>query len=109
VYGFVLRWLAHVLQNPSRKPRVALLFHGRQGISKTTLAELVLKRVIGQDYVAEVEDGSSLTGPFNAHRANKLLIVANELRSGGAACKQAHVLKSMIPTTAADSVLTPPT
>lgn len=94
-YDFTLKWIAHVLQNPMRKCGVALVFRSEQGAGKGRLFEF-LKRVIGEQYVLSVADNTSLTGQFNSHRANKLLILANELGSCGAAYKEANVLKSMI-------------
>jgi len=95
-YDFTLRWFAHILQNPKRKCGVALVFRSeKQGAGKGRLFEF-LKRVIGSRYVLSVGDNNALTGQFNAHRANKLLILANELGCGGAAYKEANVLKSMI-------------
>lgn len=95
VYAFALKYLAHILQNPTEKCGVALLFFSVPGAGKGALLDF-LERVIGGTHVTVVQDNQSLTGEFNAHRANKLLILANELKNGGVACKEANVLKSMI-------------
>jgi len=95
VYAFALKYLAHILQNPTDKCGVALLFYSVPGAGKGVLFGL-LQLVIGGTHVTVVQDNQSLTGEFNAHRANKLLILANELKNGGVACKEANVLKSMI-------------
>ena len=99
VYEFVLKFIAHVLKNPTSKCGVALLFYSKPGAGKN-LFFTFLEALIGSDLVAVVRDDKSLTGEFNAHRANKLLILANELKNGGVACKDANVLNSMITDTA---------
>ena len=95
VYDFVLKFFAHILKNPTDKCGVALLLYSKQGAGKNFLFTF-LEAIIGSMFVTTVQDGPSLTGEFNAHRANRLLILANELKNGGVACKDANVLNSMI-------------
>ena len=95
VYDYVLKFIAHILNNPTDKCGVALLLYSKPGAGKNVLFTF-LEAIVGAALVASVQDDRSLTGEFNAHRANKLLILANELKNGGVACKDANILNSMI-------------
>jgi hypothetical protein len=72
-----------------------MVVYSRQGAGKGIIYDF-FKSIIGDQYVTTVGDNDSLTGRFNSHRANKLLVMANELGSGGAAYQEANFLKSII-------------
>lgn len=75
-YAFVLKWLAHIFQRPAELPGTALVMRGRQGTGKGTLMKY-LGKLIGQHYL-ELVQMRQVTGNFNAHIKDTLLLHANE-------------------------------
>jgi len=71
-----------VLQNPARKPGVALVLKGRKGVGKDTLAE-IMRRIVGQRHVAHVTSTDRLTSRFNAPFATALIGHVEEASWGG--------------------------
>jgi len=74
-------WIADMFQNPSNPQGVAVVLRGEEGIGKGTFAN-VLGRIMGGHY-RHVTQESQLTGRFNGHFADSLLIFADELVWGG--------------------------
>lgn len=64
-FRYVIGWLADLVQNPGRKPGVALVLRGGKGVGKDTLAE-IMGRIIGRKHVAHIIRADDLTGRFNA-------------------------------------------
>ncbi|WP_288943958.1 DUF5906 domain-containing protein [uncultured Roseovarius sp.] len=79
---YVLSWLADVVQNPARKPGVALVLKGLKGVGKDTLAE-IMRRIIGTRHVAHVTSTDRLTGRFNGPFATALIGHVEEASWGG--------------------------
>jgi hypothetical protein len=102
--NFILKFLAHIFQDPSKKVGVCVVLSSDQGAGKGLLEDF-LALLIGKAYQVTVTDDASLTGNFNCHLSNKLLIVANELGHMGAAHTCANKLKSLI--TDATELMTP--
>jgi Family of unknown function (DUF5906) len=75
-FRYLLFWCADMFQNPGRKPGVAVAISGRKGIGKTKIAE-VLSALLGV-HATSVSSERHLTGNFNAHKAQTLLLVAEE-------------------------------
>ena len=92
---YVLDWLAHLCQYPSCRPGTALVFVSRQGVGKDEFKNF-LTAIMGDEHVVTVMDDTSLTGGFNAHMGAKLLVVANEMGTMGAAHKASNAMKSKI-------------
>ena len=80
-YQFVRCWLAHLIQHPAELPGTALVLRGKQGTGKNTFADTIGK-LVGQHYLT-VNSLEQITGRFNGHLANKLLVHANEAIWGG--------------------------
>ena len=95
---FIRKFLAHIFQDPSKKVGVCVVLSSDQGAGKGLLEDF-LALLIGKAYQVTVTDDASLTGNFNCHLSNKLLIVANELGHMGAAHTCANKLKSLITDT----------
>jgi hypothetical protein len=74
---FVLNWLADILQNPTRKPGVALVLRGDEGTGKTVMGAM-LRRILGERNVLVNSDKDRILGKFNAALAGKILIQAEE-------------------------------
>ncbi|MGJ8545440.1 MAG: DUF5906 domain-containing protein [Sulfitobacter sp.] len=76
-FRYVIGWLADLVQNPGRKPGVALVLRGGKGVGKDTLAE-IMGRIIGRKHVAHIIRADDLTGRFNAPFATALLVHVEE-------------------------------
>lgn len=93
LYDYVIKWLAHMVQRPANLPESALVMRGKQGTGKNTFAG-VIGRLLQQHYL-EITSMESITGRFNGHLKNVLLLHANEAIWGGNKTS-AGKLKSLI-------------
>lgn len=75
-FRYLLAWAADMVQDPDRKKGVALVMRGLKGTGKSTFAE-ALSAILGR-HAMSVSHMRHLTGNFNRHLADKLLIVAEE-------------------------------
>jgi hypothetical protein len=75
-YRYVMGWLAHMIQHPDEKPGVALVLKGLKGAGKDTVAEYV-GALFPKHYVM-ISRMEQLTGKFNAHQAQALLLHVEE-------------------------------
>tara|TARA_R110000787_G_scaffold125982_3_gene237164 strand:- start:3217 stop:5556 length:2340 start_codon:yes stop_codon:yes gene_type:complete len=75
---YLLNYYAHIIQKPERKTDVCLLIQGQQGTGKTTLAEDLLKNIIGKKYVFDTCDVDKICGRFNGIVQGKLMGILNE-------------------------------
>lgn len=78
VYNYLLDYFAHIIQKPHIKTGVCLLIQGLQGTGKTTLVEILLKKIMGKRYVYDTADIDKIVGKFNSSIAGKLMVVLNE-------------------------------
>ena len=79
---FFLDWQADIVQNPTRKPNVAVVFRGSQGSGKTVGVE-ILRRVLGRANVLVTPEKDRMLGRFNAAVMNKILLVGEEMLFAG--------------------------
>ena len=92
---YVLDWLAHMFQHPARKPGVALLLHGPEGVGKNRFTDL-LRHMQGSDrFFQTASPAATLYGRFNRQREGRILIVINEA-NGGENFAANDILKDMI-------------
>jgi hypothetical protein len=75
-YQWVIAWLAHMVQRPEQKPGVGLVLRGDEGVGKGFFAN-VIGRLCPHHYVV-VSQAAHLTGRFNAHHAQCLLMFVDE-------------------------------
>lgn len=75
---YVLDWIAYLFQKPTEPARVALVFRGLKGTGKSTLATMLM-RAFGQ-HAMQVSDVEEITGRFNWHLRNKVMLVAEETK-----------------------------
>ena len=78
LYEYLLNYYAHIIQRPEVKTNVCLLIQGRQGTGKTTIAELLMKNLLGKKYVFDTPDIEKICGRFNGIVQGKILGVLNE-------------------------------
>ena len=76
-FEFILNWCADILQNPCRKPGVAVVLRGNEGTGKSVLGA-ILRRLLGPRNVLVNADKDRLLGRFNAALGSKILIQAEE-------------------------------
>ena len=73
---YVLAWLADAVQNPAERPGVALVLRGEQGTGKGTFAKH-FGALFGNHYI-QVSNPGQLTGRYNSHLKDKLIVFADE-------------------------------
>ncbi|MEX3784902.1 DUF5906 domain-containing protein [Paraburkholderia sp. BR14374] len=73
---YLIRWYAHLFQFPGDKPGVAVAIRGEKGVGKSKVTDAIAA-LLGPHAVT-VSQRLHLTGQFNAHQAQALLIVAEE-------------------------------
>jgi hypothetical protein len=91
---FILDWCADIVQNPTRKPGVAIVLRGNEGTGKSALGA-VLRRLLGARNVLVNADKDRLLGRFNSALAGKILIQAEETFFAGDA-RTTDALKHLI-------------
>jgi hypothetical protein len=75
-YEYLLDWFSHLFQFPFEKPGVALVLQGGRGWGKSMLLQELASRLGQHAFIAG--NNRLLTGNFNAHLRNKLLLVVEE-------------------------------
>ena len=94
---YVLNWLAHIVQKPSRKTEVCILLYGAQGCGKSTIGEYLLRKIIGLDKMIITSKADKMFGKF-VNSQGKLLAVLNEC-SGKDTFNICDILKDAISMT----------
>lgn len=90
---WLLDWAAHIFQKPHELPSTAVLLRSGQGYGKNTWIDSI-KTPLGKAFI-QVNTQRQITGDFNGHLANKLLVHAAESVWGGDKSKVGP-LKAMI-------------
>jgi hypothetical protein len=93
ISDYLFTWMADCVQNRSRRPGVAVVLRGRQGTGKGVLCSQ-FGSLFGQHFI-QVSQASHLTGNFNSHLKDKLVVYADEAFWAGDK-KAEGVLKAMI-------------
>jgi hypothetical protein len=75
--GYLLDFLAHLIQKPWRKIKVTILIIGEPGIGKSLLGEMMSK-LIGEQNTTTIEE-SDLRSSFNEWMDGVQLVLVNEL------------------------------
>lgn len=76
VVEYVIKWIAHLIQKPNKKPDVALCFYSSPGTGKSLLS-IFLMNLIGVQYCMINESDKSLE-KFNKSEVDKLLMIFEE-------------------------------
>jgi hypothetical protein len=94
VYYYIKAWMAHTVQEPGdERPGVAIVMRGGQGVGKGVFATYFGK-IFGGHFI-HIQNQRHLTGNFNVHLKDKLLVYADEAFWGGDK-SMAGVLKGLI-------------
>ena len=76
-FDYLWSWMAQMVQQPERKPGVAVVLQGAKGCGKSIVGD-VLARLIGPGHRAVVKDREHVLGRFNGHLADAMLIQIEE-------------------------------
>jgi len=93
-FRYVFRWAAHLFQKPAELPGVALVLRSGEGTGKNWFAA-TLGKLVGQAHYVQLNSMIQLTGRFNGHLRDALLVFANEATWGGDKTAEG-ALKAMI-------------
>ena len=93
VYDYLLKWMALSVQRPGEPAGVAIVMRGGRGTGKGTFAR-ELGRLFGQHY-NQVFDTKHLTGHFNRHLQDCVLLFADEAVWAGSK-QEEGILKALI-------------
>lgn len=75
-FRFFIAWLAQLVQEPHIKPGTNIVLKGKEGVGKSKVGEWVVA-LFGRNAMI-VSEAERITGRFNAHLENKLLLMAEE-------------------------------
>lgn len=92
-YDYVLKWMARAVQYPGKPGYSAIVMKGKQGTGKSFFAGQ-LGRVFGHHYMC-VSNARHLTGNFNGHLEDCVLLFADEAFYAGSK-SGASTLKTLI-------------
>jgi hypothetical protein len=81
LFAWVMGWFAHIVQRPAEKLGTALVLLGGQGTGKTIVGEAVGSLL--RPHYRVVSEVGRVTGRFNSHLANCLLLYLDEATWGG--------------------------
>ena len=81
-YEYLLDWFAHLVQEPLKKPGVALVIQGKKGWGKSNVFSRLI-RCFGSNTMV-LTTPKQLTGDFNGHLQNKLAVLVEESFWSGA-------------------------
>lgn len=92
-YDYLINWMARAVQQPNTQGEVAVVLRGGRGTGKSFFANH-FGQLFGRHFMA-VSSSSHLTGNFNGHTADLVLLFADEAFYAGDK-KHQSVLKTMI-------------
>jgi hypothetical protein len=94
VYFYLLAWMAQLFQNPGgERPGTSIVLRGKRGSGKGCFVS-TLGKIVGPHFLPVIS-GSHVTGRFNLHMKDALLVYADEAVWGGDKAAEG-VLKGMI-------------
>jgi hypothetical protein len=76
LFDWLIKYFAHMVQRPYEKPHVAVVLKGKKGVGKDSFVN-TMGALLGSHYVM-VANLRYLTGNFNAHLENLILLALNE-------------------------------
>jgi hypothetical protein len=81
-YDWLMQYLAQMIQNPSKKTGVCVVFHGRQGCGKNMIIDAFANGILGRKLsISTSNPDKTFFGHFNGVCLNKILGVCNEVGS----------------------------
>jgi hypothetical protein len=92
-YDYLIKWLAHGLQQTQERPEVAVVLQGEQGTGKGVFVKHYGE--LFKPHYLHITSTSSLTQKFNADLASKLVVFVDEIE-GKATKKDLAKVKTII-------------
>jgi hypothetical protein len=92
-YEYLFNWLARAVRHPGSPGEVAVVLRGKQGTGKSKFAK-IFGSLFGQHYVS-VSDPKHLTGSFNAHLRDCVVLFGDEAFYAGDK-KHESILKRLV-------------
>lgn len=92
-YDWIMTWFAHLVQRPWEKKGSALIVRGVKGAGKTTVFEFLEQMVA--PYAITSSQPEHITGKFNWHFRDKLLLIAEEGLFAGSS-RDDSIIKDLI-------------
>ncbi len=77
VYKYIIAWMADAVQNPAHRPGIAIALRGEQGTGKGIFATN-FGSLFGNTHFVHVQSSRQLTGRFNSHLKQALILFADE-------------------------------
>lgn len=93
-FRWVVGFFAQMIQQPGKKPGVALVLRGGQGVGKSLVGEYV--GLMFPRHHVVVSQPEHLTGRFNAHLASALMVQAEEAFWAGDRAAAGGALKDLV-------------
>lgn len=82
-YTYFVQWLAHMVQKPEEKPEVAVILRSSEkGSGKSTLISSFIRPLLKNNQMSTASE-SHVTGRFNGHLADKLVLTLEEATFAG--------------------------
>jgi hypothetical protein len=81
-YEYILNWMAHVIQKPNVKTKVALVLMSKPGAGKGIIVDKFSK-ILGNKYYLHCNDFETVLGNFNSQLEGKFLTFLDECVWGG--------------------------
>ena len=79
-YDWFIQYLAQIIQNPTKKTEVCLIFRGKQGCGKNIIIDAFANGILGKQLSISTGDpAKTFFGTFNGCTRNKILGVCNEV------------------------------
>ncbi len=75
-FDYLLDWMARTVQKPATRSEVAIVLQGEKGTGKTIFAD-AFGKLFGRHYLC-VSDAEHLTGRFNSHLEDALVVFSDE-------------------------------
>jgi len=75
---YINKFIAHIIQKPTEKPEVCLIFKSQQGMGKDLLVNFI-EKMLGVQYVYRTAETDDIFGNFNSCIKDKIVLQLNEL------------------------------
>lgn len=75
---YVINWTAHLLQQPTDLPGVALIFTGEKGVGKDTFGDFLQEYIVGEKLSTNYTTNKQFFGTHDTGKLNKFLIKLEE-------------------------------
>jgi hypothetical protein len=89
-FGWLMDWLAHMVQKPEERSEVAVVLKGGEGIGKGFLLKR-LGELVGREHYAHISNSKNAFGDFNAALADLLLLFCDEMFANGDKAQEAEM------------------